>query len=125
MGLQFENLVLNNKKRIWDKLNILPEDIVAGNPFFQRKTTTAPSCQIDYLIQTRFNTLFACEIKFSQTQTKADIIREVQQKLSNLALPRRFSCWPVLIHANGVDEAVTDAGYFTKIINFAEFLEDN
>ena len=37
MGLQFENLVLNNRKQILDMLNIRPEDVVADNPYLQRK----------------------------------------------------------------------------------------
>ena len=97
---------------------------MVNNPFFQRKTTRTPGCQIDYLIQTRFNTLFACEIKFSQKELKSEIIKEMQDKLDRFILPRRFSCWPVLIHVNGVDENVIDRGYFTKVIDFSEFLED-
>lgn len=125
LGLQFENLVLKNRKKIWEKLKIEPEDIVVNNPFFQRKTTRTPGCQIDYLIQTRFNTLFSCEIKFSQKELKSEIIKEMEDKLDRFILPRRFSCWPVLIHVNGVDENVIDRGYFTKIIDFSEFLEDS
>ncbi|WP_237342888.1 hypothetical protein [Wolbachia endosymbiont of Folsomia candida] len=48
IGLQFENLVLNNRKSI---LNILRADgIVSENPFFQRKTGNIAGCQIDYMI---------------------------------------------------------------------------
>lgn len=124
LGLQFENLVLKNRKRIWKKLGIKPEDIIVDNPFFQRKTVRTPGCQIDYLIQTRFNTLFACEVKFSQAEIKIGIIQEMKDKLTRLILPRRFSCWPILIHVNGVNESVTDESYFTKIIDFSEFLEE-
>ncbi len=52
MGLQFENLVLNNRDFIWKNLNLSPYDIVTDNPFFQRKTQKVAGCQIDYLIQT-------------------------------------------------------------------------
>ena len=123
MGLQFENLVLNNRKKIWEELGIRPEDIVADNPYLQKKTTTKKGCQIDYLIQTRFNTRFACEIKFSTHSLRSEVIDEMSQKTGNLSLPKRFSCWPVLIHVNGVDDAVLDRGYFTKIIDFSIFLQ--
>lgn len=122
LGLQFENLVLKNRSKIWEKLGIKAQDIVADNPYFQRKTVKTPGCQIDYLIQTRFNTLFAVEIKFSQAELKIDIVHEMKEKLSRLILPRRFSCWPILIHVNGVHESIEEAGYFTKIINFGDFL---
>jgi len=38
MGLQFENLVLNNRKIIKKILNLLPNDVVTDNPYFQRQT---------------------------------------------------------------------------------------
>jgi AAA+ ATPase superfamily predicted ATPase len=122
MGLQFENLVLQNRNYILHTLNIKNEDIVADNPFFQRKTKAKPGCQIDYLIQTKFNTLFACEIKFSKNVLTKAIIEEVEQKIKRLTLPRNFSCFPVLIHISEVAESVIDSGYFSKVIDFNEFL---
>ncbi len=68
LGLQFENLVLNNRKKIFSKLAIRSEDVVADNPYFQNKTTKHESCQIDYLLQTCFNSFYMCEIKFSRNQ---------------------------------------------------------
>ena len=58
MALQFENLVLNNKSYIKQVLNIQPDEVIVDNPYFQRSTTRQPGCQIDYLIQTKFNTLY-------------------------------------------------------------------
>lgn len=123
IGLQFENLVLNNREFIWKKLNLNPEDIISDNPFFQRKTSKIPGCQIDYLIQTRLNTLFACEIKFSKLEIKLDVVAEMQEKLKSLSLPKGFSCFPVLIHVNGAQESVNDAGYFLECIDFSESLQ--
>jgi len=122
MGLQFENLVLNNRAFVIEQLRQYPEDIISDNPFFQRKTVRLKGCQIDYLIQTRFNVLFACEIKFSKNEIRSDIIDSMQEKLRRLEIPRGFSCQPVLIHVNGVSEAVSDTGYFYKIIDFSKTL---
>ena len=122
MGLQFENLVLKNRKKIWASLGIKPGDIVADNPYFQKKTTRKKGCQIDYLIQTRFNTLFACEIKFSVNPLHSDILSEAKKKLACMNLPKRYSCWPVLIHVNGVSDSVQDSGYFSEIIDFSQWL---
>lgn len=124
MGLQFENLVLKNRKKIWKKLGIRPGDIIADNPYFQKKTTLKKGCQIDYLIQTRFNTLFACEIKFSLHPLKADIIQEVKEKLECITLPKRFSCFPVLIQVNGTNDSIADSGYFSEIIDCSLLLEN-
>ncbi len=123
MGLQFENIVLKNRKTIWEKLGIKPGDIIADNPYFQKQSSTRKGCQIDYLIQTRFNTLFACEIKFSINPLKSDVISDVKDKLASIALPKRFSCWPVLIHVNGVNDSIQDSGYFSEIIDFSSLLE--
>lgn len=125
LGFQFENLVLNNRQFIQKKLKLRPENIVSENPFFQHATKRQPGCQIDYLIQTSFNTLFACEVKFSRQEIKSDIIQEMKRKLDNLIKPRGFSCFPVLIHVNGVHDSVIDSNYFTEIIDFCEIIEGN
>ncbi len=120
MGLQFENLVLNNRTLIHQALNILPEDIVTENPFYQRKTLRVPGCQIDYMIQTRFNTLYLCEIKFSKNVIGSSVISEVKEKMKSLKYPKGFSCRPVLIHVNGVSEDVVDSDFFAGIIDFSQ-----
>lgn len=122
IGLQFENLILKNRNFILEALNIRRENIVADNPFFQRKTQRHAGCQIDYMIQTRENVLYVCEIKFSQSEIKASIIEEMKEKIKRLAYPRGFAVVPVLIHINGVSDAVEDSHYFYKIIDFSELL---
>lgn len=124
MGLQFENLVLNNRKLIWDILHVYPEEIISDNPFFQRKTQRSSGCQIDYMIHTRFNILFLCEIKFSKNQIGEEIINEVQEKINRLKRPKEFSCKPVLIHVNGVRDNVIESEFFSQIIDFGELLGD-
>lgn len=125
MGFQFENLVLNNHQSIINLLGIHPEDLLFDNPFFQRKTSRMPGCQIDYLVQTRFNSVYVCEIKFSRFEITADIIVEMTEKLKRLKLPRHFSYRPVLIHVNGVREDVADSGFFSEIIDFSQLLNNN
>ncbi len=124
MGLQFENLVLNNHRGITKILGIHPEDIVFHNPFFQRGTNRQLGCQIDFLIQTRFHSVYVCEIKFSRHKIGVDIIKEVEEKIARLKLPRHFSYRPVLIHVNGVHEDVIDSGYFSELIDFSQLLEE-
>jgi hypothetical protein len=124
MGLQFENLILNNREYIWKQLNINPSDILVDNPFFQRKTGKQAGCQIDYLIQTKYNTLFVCEIKFSKNELKTNVISQMKEKLSRLALPRGFSCCPVLIHVNGVHEHMIEGDFLKVCIDFSKILEE-
>jgi uncharacterized protein len=125
IALQFENLVLNNRPYLWQQLNINPEMFLSENPFFQRGSTKQPGCQIDYLIQTRFDSLYVCEIKFSRKPIPSSIIHEIQKKIDNLKRPKGTSCRPVLIHLNGVDEEIIDSHYFYTIIDFSKILDSN
>lgn len=122
MGFQFENLVLNNRRSLQQLLGIRPEDIICENPYFQRETTTAKSCQIDYLIQTKFDTLYVCEIKFSKNNIGLEVVKEVQEKINRLKKPKGFSCRPILIHVNGVTDDLIDRDYFADIVDFSQLL---
>lgn len=77
------------------------------------------------MIQTRLNTLFVCEIKFSKNELNTAIISEMKEKINNLSIPRKFSCVPILIHVNGVTDDVIDQAYFYKIIDWGELLISN
>ncbi|MBF0199657.1 MAG: ATPase, partial [Planctomycetes bacterium] len=122
LGLQFENLVLNNRAFIWKKLKIKPDCIVMDNPFFQRKTERNQGCQVDYLIQIKQNTLYLCEIKFSHKEVPKTIINEVKEKMKRISLSKQYSLRPVLIHINGVEGSVEDTEFFDSIIDFSEAL---
>jgi len=123
MGLQFENLVIHNRKKVLKLLEVLPEEVVMDGPFFQRSTKKLPGCQIDYMIQTRFHTLYICEIKFSKDPIGKKVIQETNEKIKRLKLPKRFSVRPILIHVNGTENSVLDEEYFDKVIDFGQFLE--
>ena len=123
MGLQFENLVVHNFKSLWKMLNVSAEEVVMDGPFFQTSTIRQPGCQIDYMIQTRFHSLYLCEIKFSKDRVGKKIIEEMEEKRKRLKVPRHFSIRPVLIHVNGVEDSVLDEGYFNKVIDFGQLLE--
>lgn len=124
MGVQFENLVVNNRALLHQILQIPPHDIVNSGPYLQTQQTRRPGCQIDYLVQTRYKTLFLCEIRFQQAPIGTDITGDVQKKIDALKLTKGFSVRPVLIHVNGVRESVADSGFFARIIDFSELLEE-
>jgi AAA+ ATPase superfamily predicted ATPase len=121
-GLQFENLVLNNRNRILELLKINPEHVVWDNPFLQTHTKKHRGCQVDYLIQTRDGTLYVCEIKFSQHPIGREVIDEVRSKISVLNTPRNFSFRSILIHVNGVSDAVLEEEFFSEILSFSDIL---
>jgi len=121
MGLQFENLVINNLKILCQILNIDLIEITNAGPFFQRATKRQKGAQVDLLIQTRHNTLYVCEIKFSTNEIKRSVITEMEKKIKNLSVPKGFSIRPVLIHVNGVSQAVKESELFNDIVDFSEF----
>lgn len=123
MGLQVENLILNNRDLIRSRLNVTLNEVVYDNPFFQRKNARQRGCQIDYLIQTNANILFICEIKYSIKPIGTEVIDEMQEKIKRMSIPRHFSYRPVLIHVNGVSDALIDEQYFSYIINFADLFK--
>lgn len=122
MGLQIENLVLNNRADIHKALSIDPTLIVQDNPFFQRKTAKSKGVQIDYLIQTKHKTIYVVEIKFHQEPLGIDIIADLEEKIKRISLPRGYSCLPVLVAVNGVKQTVLDKSYFFKIIDLCDLL---
>jgi hypothetical protein len=107
-------------KILFFSLNINPNEVIYDNPFFQNKTTRQKGCQIDYMIQTRYGSLYIFEIKFSKHPIKSTIIAEVEEKINRLKVPRHISRRPVLVHVNGVKEDVMDSQYFSNIIDFGE-----
>jgi len=123
MGLQFENLVLNHLSDIIKILNIFPQEVIAAGQYLQTETKQHKKCQIDLMIQTRYNQLYICEIKFSKEKIGIEVIKEVKEKLKRLERPKGFSCRPVLFHVNGVTDAVLESEIFSQIIDFGNLLE--
>ncbi len=124
MGFQLENLLLKNRSLIFKFLRIHPQDVAADNPYLQKATTHQKGCQIDYLIQSHTNTLFLCEIKMRKRELGLEVIDSIKEKTKRLIIPKGFGVCPVLLHLGPVSDALLDSGYFYRIINVAELLED-
>ena len=121
-GLQLENLLLNNRDRLHRDLGIDPSEIVCANPYLQRPTRRQRGCQVDYLVQTRFGTLYVVELKSSKTTLGVKVIQQMQDKIDRLAAPRHMSFRPVLVHLNGVSDTVLEQEYFAHIVDLTTFL---
>ncbi len=122
IALQVENLVINNRYEIIKLMGIRPEDIINAGPYFQRGTQRQKGCQIDLLIQTRFNVLYMCEIKFSKNVIREDVIEDMQEKINHMTIPKGFSLRPVLIHASHVHDNVLESRFFGCIIDLEALL---
>lgn len=121
-GLQFENLIINNKALVLQQLNIHASDVIFDNPFHQRTTTKKQGVQIDYLIVDKFNTIWLCEVKFSKNPIGQSLISEIQKKMDRLDIGKNYSIRPVLIHVNGVTDELLAEQFFSSIIDFGNLL---
>ena len=122
IGLQLEQLLLQNHQALHQAIGIHAEDIVASGPYRQSKTTVQSGCQIDYLVQTTTKNLYVCEFKFKRQEITADILAEVEKKVAALKVPRGFAVIPVLFHIGGVSAYVATSDYFYRIIDITDFL---
>ena len=74
LGLQFENLVLKNRRLVLSALGVDLTQIVREGPYFQSQTTKHAGCQIDYLVQTRYS-LYVVEIKLSRSELSSAVVQ--------------------------------------------------
>ena len=123
MGLQIENLILSNRQIIKKLLHIKEDEIICDNPYLQRQTQRKKGCQIDYLIQTKFNNFYVCEIKFTQTILRSYVIDEIKEKIEKLKIPKNSSVRPVLIHFGDIHDEVLDADYFAAVIDMKQLFQ--
>jgi len=123
MGLQFENLILNNYKLVCSILGINLSSIMGAGPYYQKTTKSKPGYQIDLLIETRY-TIYICEIKFRKLIDK-QVIQDVQKKMINLNCPKHLSIRPVLIYVGELDKAILAEDFFAHLIAFDQLLNVN
>lgn len=124
MGLQLECLLLQNRLSLLRSIGIVTSDIVSDGPYRQSKTSTQRGCQIDYLVQTATNTIFVCEFKFKRRELGVEVIDNMKEKIDALKVPRGFATPPVLFHLGGVSSSVEESGYFYRIIDITDYLDE-
>lgn len=120
LGLQFENLVIHNARKVFQCLKISSADVVMFGPFFQRTTKKRKGCQIDLLIQSKYHVLYLCEIKFLSGKVGMEAVGQIKTKLDHLDCPRNFSVQTVLVHVNGVTQGVLESREIDHIIDFSQ-----
>ena len=121
LGLQFENLVLNNIQSLARLLSLERTPILAAAPYLQKATVRKKGCQIDLLIRTK-HTLYAIEIKQRAT-IGATVIDEVRRKANSLKINRGISLRTALVYEGQLDRKVEEEGYFDFLLPFARLFE--
>ena len=122
MGLQFENLVVNNAMTLLPFLHIGNAVVESAAPYrnTRRGADAGNGCQVDLLIQTP-RTAYVVEIK-RRRELGVEIIDEVERKIKRLPLRKGMSSRPVLVFDGELHPAVEASGYFDAIIPFRRLL---
>jgi hypothetical protein len=120
IGLQFENIILNNYIEVCKVLGISLTSVLNVGSYFQAQTKRQNSCQIDLLIQTK-NTLYLCELK-ARREVDILVIEEMKKKIETLKIPESLSVRSVLIYVGHLNEQILEEDYFDEIVNFERLL---
>ena len=118
MGLQFENLVMENLGAILNKLRIPHHRVLYAGPYHQSKTQRQQGCQIDFLIQTK-RSIYLCEIKF-KNQISSSVIQEVDRKVTAIKLPKNQSIRTALIDDGQLTPSIEEDQAFDFLIPASE-----
>jgi len=121
LGLQFENLVLNNVPSLARHMGLGRTPLLAAAPYSQRPTARKKGCQIDLLMRTK-HALYVVEIK-RRTSIDLSVVSDVREKVLRLPSNRRLSIRTALVYEGTLDPRVEAEGYFDFIIPFARFLK--
>ncbi len=122
MGLQFENLVVNNLRELLKALHMDKVMITSAAPWMKRGSASAGTkgCQIDLLVQSRMS-MCLVEIK-RQSHIGREIIEEVREKCASLPRPGGVSLRTALVFDGELAASVEADGFFDAVIPFSSLL---
>ena len=124
MGLQFENLIVNNAMSLVPDLHLGGAIVESAAPYRNmRKGEDGKrgGCQVDLMIQTPM-TAYVVEIKRKKRMIDGSIIDEVSEKLRKIPRRSGLSLRPVLVYEGELDPAVEGSGYFDSVIRAERLL---
>ena len=117
MGLQFENLVVNNAMELLPYLHIGGATVESVAPYQSSRSAGSrekSGCQIDLLIQTP-RTAYVIEVK-RKKYIDESIIDEMENRMRRLKLRKGMSPRPVLVYDGELEPSVEGTGFFDAVI---------
>lgn len=117
LGLQFENLIINNAMSLLPFLHLGAAVVESAAPYRNSRKDASgrkTGCQIDLLIQTG-RAAYVVEIKHRH-EIRAQIEDEVGEKLRQLPLRKGVSARPVLVYDGELAKSVEGSGFFDAIV---------
>ena len=121
LGLQFENLVINNLVPLCREIGLGRKLVTSAAPYVRRKTAKSPGLQIDLLIQTP-KSVYVVEVKrCSRIDTSVE--REIEEKVSRLNVGPAKSVRTVLVYDGTLSPEVEENGFIDFLVPFGRLLE--
>ena len=125
LGLQFENLIVNNFRELVRPLHLEGVPVLSAVPYEKRASKVngaegQEGLQIDLLVQTR-KSVYVVEVK-RKRHIGESIETEVAGKVAKLRHPRGISIRTALVYEGELAPVVRGNGYFDAIISVADLL---
>ena len=120
MGLQFENLVLNNFTALLPKMGLSDKLFVSAAPYRNARESKGGGCQVDLLIQTR-KTAYVVEIK-RKREIGAEVCDEVARKVRRLPVLEGVSVRTCLVYDGLLAPSVVADDFFDTLISVRELM---
>lgn len=120
MGLQFENLVLNNFTALLPKMGLSDKLFVSAAPYRNARESKGGGCQVDLLIQTR-KTAYVVEIK-RKREIGGEVCDEVAQKVKRLPVQEGVSVRTCLVYDGLLAASVVADDFFDTLISVRELM---
>lgn len=114
LGLQFENLVVNNFRSLLPALHLEGVQVFSAAPFRKARKNADRGVQVDLLVQTR-KAVVLVEIK-RQREIGEEVEREMAEKVRRLHVPAGMSVRTALVYAGALSKGVRGGGYFDALI---------
>jgi len=114
LGLQFENLILNNLPALAPHLGLGTSIVTSAAPYYRKGRRKGEGVQVDLLIQTA-KSVCVVEIK-RKKRIDESVEAEVCEKLNRLKLARNVSRRTALVYEGALSQSVQDNGFFDFIV---------
>ena len=127
LGLQFENLVVNNVNELLPRIHFGGIPVLSAAPYVKRgkrhtDNEDKSGLQIDLLIQTR-KSVCIVEVKH-QARIGESVEREVAEKLRRLKVASGVSKRTALVYCGELAPIVRSNGFFDAIVSASDLLSD-
>ncbi len=114
MGLQFENLVLNNFPTLAGEIGLIGKSVDSVAPYFRRGGRKGEGVQVDILVQLP-KSVYVVETK-RRARIGVSVEEEVQRKIDRLSIPKTKSVKTVLVYDGDLDPALEEDGFFDYLV---------